>query len=104
MVARAPIRVTTEPLGIPKIAIGRTSAARTTLIRPGDPPVERMNQGSATKVIAVPMLETASAARSAMRVRERGMPVNIVRPYVFVKWSHAEGHRGPPRGPAAPDP
>ena len=68
---RAPSRATTEPLGIPSSAIGRISAARTTLIFVGEPVVTSTNHGSATKVIALPVLETASAVSRAGRVRFR---------------------------------
>ena len=70
-----------------------------------EPVVERTNHGSATKVIAVPVLETASAAtQRRQRVRPLQHRANIVRPYVFVKCGHAEGLRGPPRGAPPPDP
>ena len=49
---------------MPNSAIGRISAASTMLIRVGEPVVARTNQGSATKVIALPVLETASAVRA----------------------------------------
>ena len=81
---RAPSRATTEPLGMPSSAIGRISAASTMLICVGEPVVTSTNHGSATNVIALPVLETASAVSSAGRVRFL-MATNIVRPYVFVK-------------------
>jgi hypothetical protein len=49
--------------------MGRSSAASAMLIRVGEPVVTSTNQGSATNVIALPVLETASAVRSAGRVR-----------------------------------
>ena len=49
--------------------MGRISAASTMLIRVGEPVVARTNQGSATNVIALPVLETASAVSSAGSVR-----------------------------------
>jgi len=77
IVVRAPSRPTSEPLGMPKSAIGTTSAARTTLMRVGDPLVTSTNHGRATNVMAVPVLETTSAARSASRLRESFMPGRI---------------------------
>ena len=65
MVVREPSRWTTEPLGMPSIAIGRISAARTRLIFAGDPVVTRTNHGSARYVIRVPRTETVSATTSA---------------------------------------
>jgi hypothetical protein len=59
----------TLPLGIPKIAIGRISAARTKLIFDTDPVVTSTNQGNATKVICVPVIEINSEANSARVVR-----------------------------------
>src|SRR5262249_61565448 len=73
IVVRAPSRAITEPLGMPRIAIGAISTARTMLVFVAEPVVTRTNQGSATKVIAVPPAETASATRSAIRVRERSI-------------------------------
>ena len=63
---------------MPKSASGRISAASTTLMRVGEPPVESTNQGRATKVIALPVLETASAASSAGRVR-----------FLFTAWARS---------------
>ena len=64
--------------------MGRISAASTMLIRVGEPVVARTNQGNATNVIALPVLETASAVSSAGSVTFLTAD-NIVRPYVFVK-------------------
>ena len=47
IVVRAPSRSTTIPLGMPKIAIGRISAARTIVIFAGEPVVTSTNHGSA---------------------------------------------------------
>ena len=66
MVVREPSRCTTEPLGMPRIAIGRISAARTRLIFPGDPVVTSTNHGSARYVMRVPRTEMVSAATSAV--------------------------------------
>ena len=65
MVVRAPSRCTSVPLGMPRIAIGRISAARTRLIFPGEPVVTSTNHGRARYVIRVPSTETVSAATSA---------------------------------------
>ena len=51
------MRWTSMPLGIPRIAIGAISAARTRLIFPGEPVVTSTNQGSARNVIRVPRTE-----------------------------------------------
>ena len=95
IVLRAPIRWTSMPLGIPRIAIGAISAARTRLIFPGEPVVTSTNQGSARYVIRVPRTETTSAATSAdtafftpvaaALTRRR----DIKRPYGFVKYDVA---------------
>src|SRR5579862_4580645 len=82
---RAPSRAITDPPGIEKSAIGRISAARTMLILVAEPVVTRTNHGRATKVMALPVLETASAVRSAGSVRFLTAD-KIVRPYVFVKY------------------
>ena len=71
IVVRAPSRPITEPLGMPRRAIGAISTASTTLIRAAEPLVTSTNQGSATNVIAVPVLETTSATTSAVKVRDR---------------------------------
>jgi hypothetical protein len=47
IVVRAPSLSTTVPLGIPKSAIGRISAARTSVIFVGEPVVTSTNHGSA---------------------------------------------------------
>ena len=47
IVVREPSRWTTVPLGMPRTAIGRISAARTRLIFPGEPVVTSTNHGSA---------------------------------------------------------
>ena len=47
MVVRPPRRSTSAPLGMPKIAIGRISTARTMLILAADPVVTSTNHGSA---------------------------------------------------------
>jgi hypothetical protein len=56
---------------MPRIAIGAISAASTRLVLAAEPVVTRTNHGRATKVIDVPLVETASARRSAISVRER---------------------------------
>ena len=61
----SPSRCTTEPLGMPRIAIGRSSAARTRHIFPGEPVVTSTNHGSARYVIRVPSTEMVSAVTSA---------------------------------------
>ena len=62
---RAPNRAITAPEGMPRIAIGASSAARTTPILVGEPVVERTNQGSARNVICEPRDEITSAEMSA---------------------------------------
>ena len=47
IVVRAPSRSTTMPLGIPRIALGAISAARTSVIFAGEPVVTSTNHGSA---------------------------------------------------------
>jgi hypothetical protein len=47
IIVREPSRCTSAPLGTPRIAIGRISAARTRLILLGDPVVTSTNHGSA---------------------------------------------------------
>ena len=47
IVFRAPSRCTSIPLGMPRIAIGAISAARTSVIFPGEPVVTSTNHGSA---------------------------------------------------------
>jgi hypothetical protein len=65
IVVRAPRRWTSAPLGMPRRAVGRTSAARTSDTFPGEPVVTRTNHGSARYVIRVPNTEIVSAATSA---------------------------------------
>src|SRR5581483_9769323 len=72
------------PAGMPKIAIGSISAARTQPIFAVDPVVARTNHGSATKVIDDPVSETSSAATSPSRERFRSMAKKIIRMYGFV--------------------
>jgi hypothetical protein len=64
-VFRAPSRCTSMPLGMPRIAIGAISAARTSVIFPGEPVVTSTNHGSARYVIRVPRTDTISALMSA---------------------------------------
>src|SRR5829696_4693628 len=99
IVVRAPSRSTTVPLGIPRIAIGRISTARTRVIFEGDPVVTSTHHGRARYVIREPRIETISAATSAaigvLRIGSSFADLAIiVRPYVFVKCAHAEGHAG----------
>ena len=54
IVRRAPKRAITAPDGIPRIAIGTSSAARTMPILVGEPVVESTNHGSARNVICEP--------------------------------------------------
>ena len=81
----APIRAMSEPAGMPKIAIGSISAARTQPIFAVEPVVTRTNHGSATNVIEEPVSETSSAVRSPRRERFLSMAEIIKRPYGFVK-------------------
>ena len=60
----APIRAMSEPAGMPTIAIGSISAARTHPILAVEPVVTRTNHGRATNVIEEPVSETSSAVRS----------------------------------------
>ena len=53
------------PLGMPRIAIGASSAAITRPIRAVDPVVWSTNQGNASHVICAPVVEITSAASSA---------------------------------------
>ena len=62
IVVREPSLWTTVPLGMPRIAIGRISAARTRLIFPGEPVVTSTNHGSARYVMRVPRTEIVSAS------------------------------------------
>ena len=79
---------------MPRIAIGRISAARTRLIFPGEPVVTRTNHGSARYVIRVPRTEMVSAATSAddcglLHCRRRRFDhggIIIKRLYGFVKY------------------
>ncbi len=65
IVFRAPMRSTRIPLGMPSTTIGAISAARTSVIFPGDPVVTRTNHGSARYVMRVPKTEMTSARTSA---------------------------------------
>ena len=65
IVRRAPHRAITAPDGMPRIAIGASSAASTTPIRVGEPVVLRTNQGSARNVICEPSEEMTCAVMSA---------------------------------------
>ncbi len=65
IVVREPSRWTTTPLGMPSTAIGRISAARTSVILLGEPVVTRTNHGKARYVMRVPSTEIVSAATSA---------------------------------------
>ena len=70
-VVRAPARVASRPLKMPKIPIAAISATTTQLIRVADPVVTSTNHGIATADICVPVVETISAASSATTVRLR---------------------------------
>ncbi len=65
----APSFAITVPAGMPKIAIGSISAARTQPTFAVEPVVARTNHGRATNVIAVPVSEMSSAATSPMSER-----------------------------------
>ena len=65
IVRRAPSRETTMPLGMPRMAIGSSSAASTIPIRVVDPVVVSTNHGSARNVICEPSDEMISALSSA---------------------------------------
>ena len=65
IVVRAPSRSTAIPLGMPRIAIGAISAARTSVIFDAEPVVTSTNHGSARYVIREPRIETTSAATRA---------------------------------------
>ena len=67
----------TVPAGIPKMAIGSISAARTQPIFAVEPVVASTNHGSATKVIAEPVNETSSAVTSP--IRERFLNIRAVK-------------------------
>ena len=82
----APIRAMSEPAGMPTIAIGSISAARTQPIFAVEPVVTRTNHGSATNVIEEPVSETSSAVRSPRSERFLSIGEIIKRPYGFVKW------------------
>ena len=69
IVVLEPSRCTSEPLGTPRIAIGRSSAARTRLILLGEPVVTRTNHGRARYVMRVPSTEIVSARTSALTAR-----------------------------------
>ena len=72
------------PLGMPKIAIGRISAARTIVIFAAEPVVTSTNHGSARYVIREPRIDMTSAATSATIGFLLTVAI-IVRLYVFVK-------------------
>jgi len=57
IVEQAPIRWTITPLGMPRIAMGAISAARTRLILPGEPVVTSTNHGSARRSCALLWVE-----------------------------------------------
>ena len=69
IVVREPSRWTREPLGTPRIAIGRICTARTTLIFAAEPVVTSTNHGSARYVIREPSVEISSARTSAPTAR-----------------------------------
>src|SRR4051812_6890217 len=103
----APSFAITVPAGMPKIAIGSISAARTQPIFGVESVVARTNHGSATKVIDVPVKDTSSAESSPMSERFLNTPNKIKRTYGFVKWlryRHAEGDAGASRSAPRRDP
>jgi hypothetical protein len=75
----------TVPAGMPKIATGSISAARTQPIFAVEPVVARTNHGSATNVIDEPVNETSSAETKPMSERFLHMANKIIRTYGFVK-------------------
>ena len=81
----APIFEINVPAGMPKIAIGIISAARTQPIFAVDPVVTSTKNGSATNVIDEPVSETSSAAINPRSERFLNMPRKIIRTYGFVK-------------------
>ena len=83
---------------MPKSAIGRISAARTTLIRVAEPRRDEHEPRQGDERHRAPRARDGLGRDSAGRVRLRSSrPDKIVRPYVFVKWRHAEGHGGASR-------
>ena len=82
----APSFAITVPGGMPKMAIGSISAARTQPIFAVEPVVARTNHGSATNVIDEPVSETSSAETSPTSERFFSMADKIIRTYGFVKW------------------
>ncbi len=66
---REPKRWTSDPLGTPRIAIGRICTARTTLIFAAEPVVTKTNHGRARYVIREPSVEISSARTSAPTAR-----------------------------------
>ena len=66
---RGPSQVATRPPSSPSTVSPTNSAASTAPIRAGDPVVTSTNQGSATAVISVPVVEMTSASTSPVNGR-----------------------------------
>ena len=81
----APSFEITVPAGMPKMAIGSISAARTQPIFAVEPVVARTNHGSATNVIAVPVSETSSSRDQSDERAVLQHGDKIKRTYGFVK-------------------
>jgi hypothetical protein len=69
-----PSRCTTEPAGMPSSAIGTSCAAKTNVIRVGEPVVTSTNHGRARYVSCDPSREMSSPASSAAIDRSRITP------------------------------
>lgn len=69
IVVRAPNRSITDPLGMPRIASGRSSTAKTIPIRVGDPVVDKTNQGIASADNCDPKADRPSAVTSERSCR-----------------------------------
>src|SRR5262249_49352418 len=69
IIRRGPSTVAARPPQSPRTDMPTNSAASTAPIRVGEPVATRMNQGSATAVISVPVVETTSAANSPPSAR-----------------------------------
>src|SRR6266540_1086441 len=79
IVRRAPSRWISVPEGSPATAKPSSSAAITSVIRAGEPVVVSTNQGSASQVICVPVIEITSAPRSARSGPWRRSSARLIR-------------------------
>src|SRR6266545_4366797 len=79
IVRRAPSRWMSVPEGSPATAKPSSSAAITSVIRAGEPVVVSTNQGSASQVICVPVIEITSAPRSARSGPWRRSSARLIR-------------------------